>query len=144
MRSRFRGGVLLIAVIAMLAFASTALAKGSDGGGGGATCASITSFSNTPGFLLDSASVTTSYSVYNGCVDERMSSIALDIHNDDTGFTGRSVTMAKYGTNDYSNTWPSTYGTRYTITLTVYAPNGKVAATQTQRVTAPDAPATTG
>lgn len=136
MRSRFRGGALLIAVIAMLVFASNALAKG----GGGTTCAQINSFSNTPGFLVDSASVTTSYSVYNGCVDERMAGIAIDYRNDDTGVTGRSFTAAKYGTNDYSSTWASPYGAHYTITLTVYAPNGKIAATQTQSVTTPDAP----
>ena len=139
--SRFRIGALVIALIAVLAFASSAMAKG---GGGGATCAQINSFSNTPGFLADGASVTTSYSVFNGCVDERMSAIAIDYHDDNTGFTGRSVTMAKYGANDYSSTWASPFSTRYTITLTVYAPNGKIAATETQRVTTPDAPATTG
>lgn len=138
--SRFRVVALVIAVVAMLAFASSALAKG----GGGATCAQINSFSNTPGFLLDSASVTNELQRLQGCVDERMSAIAIDYRNDNTGVSGRSVTMAKYGPNDYSSTWASPFSTRYTITLTVYAPNGKVAATETQRVTTPDAPATTG
>ena len=142
--SRSRLGALLVAVTATLAVTPAAHAKGGDGGGGGATCVQITSFSNTVGLLADSASVTTSYSVFNGCVDERMSAIALDTRNDTTGFTGRSVWMARYGANDYANVWSSPFATRYTLTLTVYAPNGKVAATQTQRVTTPDAPPTVG
>src|SRR4051812_23635163 len=118
MTSRFRLGALLVAVVAMLAFTSSALAKGGGGDGAGA---SLTSFGNTPGSSVDGASVTTSYSVFNGCVDERMSSIAIDYRNDSTGFTGRSVVMASYGANDTTNVWRADYSTRYTITITVYA-----------------------
>ena len=141
MTSRFRLAAMLAAVVAMLAFASTAAyAKGGGGGGGGGgTCATLNSFSNTVGTSLDGPTVTTAYSVFNGCVDERMSSIALDFKNDLTGFVGRQVTMASYGTNDYSRTWLAGFGGRYTITITVYSPNGKVQATATQRVETPAA-----
>jgi hypothetical protein len=138
MTSRFRLSVLLMAVVAMFAFASTAGAKGGGGGGGG-TCATLDSFSNALGSSVDGPTVTTSYSVFNGCVDERMSSIAVDYRNDTTGFVGRQVIMASYGANDFSRTWPAGYSTRYTITVTVYSPNGKVQATASQRVTTPDA-----
>ena len=138
MTSRFKLGALLVAVVAMLAFASTALAKG--GGGGDKTCATLNSFSNTPAYGVDGASVTTRYSVFNGCVDERMSAIAIDYRNDSTGFVGRAVVMASYGLNDSTTVWRAPYSTRYTITITVYAPNGKVQGTQSQRITTPDAP----
>ena len=136
---------LLTALVASLAITSTAAAKGGDGGGGGGggSCARIDSFTNDHTQTADGASVTTSWLVYNGCVDERMSSIALDTRNDLTGFSGRSVWMASYGYlgfNTYSNTWTAAFGTRVTLTLTVYSPNGKVQATQTQRVEVPAAP----
>ena len=146
MTSRFRISSLVIALVAVLALAPSAFAKGGisgggGGGGGGGTCAQILSFSNTPGYNADGAGViTTAYSVFQGCVDERAGNITLIYHNDDTGFTGTSVTMTPVGTWNYSSTWPSGFGTRYTITLNVYAPNGSLQATQKQTVTALDAP----
>jgi hypothetical protein len=138
MTSRFKLAAPLVAVVAMLAFASTAPAKGD--GGGDKTCATLNSFTNTPGHGVDSASVTTSYSVFNGCVDERMSAIAIDFRNESTGFVGRAVVMASYGLNDKTTVWRASYSTRYVITITVYAPNGKVQGTRSQRITTPDAP----
>lgn len=119
----------------MLILASTAAAKG--GGGGDATCAQIVSFSAVPGVVADRSVITTDYSVYNGCVDERMSAVALDVRNDTTGFTPRSVNMLPYGLSSYHLDIGATPDTRYTLTLTVYSPNGKVQATITQRVTIP-------
>ena len=136
MRSKFKLGALLVAVVAMLAFASTASAKG----GGGGTCATLNSFSNTVGESLDGPTITTSYDVVNGCVDERMSSIALDFKNETTGFVARQVTMASYGQNLYSRTSLAGLSAKYTITITVYSPNGKIQATARQTVTTPDAP----
>ena len=137
MTSRFRLGALLAAVVAVFAFASPAMAKG--GGGGGGTCATLDSFSNTLGSGDGGPTVTTAYSVFNGCVDERMSSIAIDYRNETTGFVGRSVVMASYGLNTSTSTWLAGYSTRYTITITVYSPNGKVQASQSQRVETPAA-----
>jgi len=153
MASRFRIGAFVIALVAVLAITPSAFAKGgiSGGGGGGtgggggggvtANCAQILSFSNTPSYNADGAAViTTAYSVHQGCLDEFSGNITLIIHNDDTGFTGTSVRMTPVGDWTYSSTWPSGFGTRYTITLNVYAPNGQLAATQKQTVTALDAP----
>src|SRR3954468_7718456 len=80
MTSRLKRGALIVAITAMLMPASAAIAKGGGsggGGGGGASCATLNSFTNTP----SGESVTTSYSIFNGCVDEHMSSIAIDYHN---------------------------------------------------------------
>src|SRR5690242_10519528 len=123
MTSRFRIGPLVIALVAVLALAPSALAKGgiSGGGGGGgggtgggggggvtANCAQINSFSNTPGYNADGgAVVTTAYSVHQGCLDEFSGNITLIMHNDDTGFTGTSVRMTPVGDWTYSSTWPS-------------------------------------
>ena len=119
-----------------------AFAKGGgDGGGGGGTCAQILSFSNTPSYTdAGAAAITTAYTVQQGCVDERAAAVSLTFHNDDTGFTGTEVNMTPLGTWSYSRTWTSTFGTRYTITLNVYSPNGKLQATQKQTVTAFDPP----
>jgi hypothetical protein len=130
-------GTLVLALAAMLALASTAMAKG---GGGGATCAQITDFTLTPTYVDGQPAVSLSYSVYNGCVDhENMSSVAADYSNDVTGFAGRAVNMLPYGPSTYGSTWKSSPGVTYTVTITVYTPGGKVAATRTLSATAPAA-----
>src|SRR3954454_8321326 len=104
MSSRFRFSAVLVEIVAMLALAPTAFAKGGTGGGGtggggtggggGGTCATLNSFSATPGANGDFAGITTSYSVFNGCVDEFMANIDIAIKNEATGFVGTSVVMA--------------------------------------------------
>jgi hypothetical protein len=143
MTRRYRTGVLLVALVALLALAPSALARGGggDAGGGGASCAQILQFSNTPTYTATGdPGITTSYTVQQGCVDEFAASVSLIYHNDSTGFTGTQVNMTPLGTYSYSNTWASGLGTRYTITLNVYAPNGKLVATQKQTVTSFDQP----
>lgn len=137
MTSRIKVGPLLAVLVALLAFAPSALAKGGDGG----NCAQIIDFSNTPSYVDGGAAITTAYTVFQGCVDERAASVSLVYHNDSTGFTGTSVVMTPLGTWSYSSTWNSGFSTRYTITLNVYAPNGKLVATQKQTVTALSDPA---
>lgn len=140
MSSRIKLGVLVAALGALLALAPAAFAKGGDGGGGG-SCAQILSFSNVPAYdAAGDATITTAYTVKQGCVDERAAAVSLTYKNESTGFTGTSVIMTPLGTWSYSNTWPSGFGTRYTITLNVYSPNGKLQDTQKQTVTALDAP----
>lgn len=137
MTSMFRMGAVLGAIVALFVAPGSALAQG---GGGGGTCAQILSFTNTPSLLDDGTPViTTAYTVKQGCVDERAASVSLIFHNDNTGFTGTEVNMTPLGTWSYSRTWNSGFGTRYTITLNVYSPNGKLQATQKQTVTAPAA-----
>src|SRR5436305_11998983 len=145
MRSRFRAGVLLAAVVAMLAIAPTAFAKGGTGGGGtggggGGTCASISNFVNTPTYVNGGAAVATSYTINQGCFDEFAASVSLVFHNDDTGFTGTEVTMTPLGTWNVSRTWLATFSTRYTLTLSVYSANGKLQDTQKQTLTTLGAP----
>jgi hypothetical protein len=127
----------VLALAATLAVATTASARGGDGGGGGGTttCVQIRDFSVTTG--VDDAGAptyTTSYVVENGCVDERMSSAALDYRNLTTGFVGRAVTMLSYGVSSFARTAPAVAGQTLSITLTVYAPNGKVGGTRTKTV----------
>lgn len=138
MTPRLRTGTLIAALVALLAFAPSAFAKGGDGGG---SCAQILNFSLTPVLLDAGAGIDTEYTVQQGCVDERAASVSLVWHNDTTNTTVTSVIMTPLGTWSYSNVFHTTYSTRYTVTLNVYAPNGKLAATQKQTVTAPDAPA---
>ena len=64
-----------------------------------------------------------------------MASAGIDFRNDTTpGFVGREVRMLSYGVNTYTRTSPVTPGLSLTATLTVYAPNGKLA-TPTRSVT---------
>lgn len=141
MTSKFRVGALLAALVAVLAIAPAAFAKGGGDGGGGGSCAQILNFTNTPTYNeTGGAAVTTAYTINQGCVDERAASVSLIFHNDDTGFTGTEVTMTPLGTWSVSRTWNATYSTRYTLTLNVYAPNGKLVATQKQTFTTLAAP----
>ena len=130
-----RIGTLLVALVASLTLASAGLAKG-----GGASCAQIIDFAVTQGSSADGQpTLTTSYTVDNECVDhENMSVAALDYSNSVDSFVGRAVTMLPYGSSTYTgNASIAAPGVTYTETLTVYAPNGKVAATRTVSVTIP-------
>ena len=143
MGSRVKIGVLVAALGALLALAPAALARGGGGtgGGGGGSCAQILSFSNTPVYTdSGDAAITTAYTVKQGCVDEHSVAVDLTFHNDSTGFTGIQSTMTPLGTYSYSNTWLSGFGTRYTITLELWSPNGKLQDSQKQTVTALTAP----
>jgi hypothetical protein len=129
MRSISRGGALLLAMAALLAPAATASAKG--GGGGGVACATIDSFDASAA----ASSITWSATTTNLCLDERAGSTAIDIKNETTGFTGRAVTFGR-GTQSFGSTFTAAPGTRFTLTVTVYAPSGRVQASQTKAVTA--------
>jgi hypothetical protein len=126
-------GALVLAVAAMAPLASSAMAKG--GAGGGASCAQILDFTVTPGVTADQPALRIGYAVNNGCVDERAATVALDSRNNVTGFATRAVNMQPLGVASYSSV--SAAGPllgSFTLTLTVYAPNGKVADTRTQTV----------
>src|SRR3954464_12548940 len=144
--TKLRIGTLLVTLVAMLALASTAMAKGGGGGGGGgggeATCAQIVDFAVTPGSTDGQPTLTTSYTVDNRCFDlHKSSAAALDYSNSANSldsFPLRAVWMLPLGPTSYtSNALPVTPGVTYTTTLTVYATNGKVAGTRTITVTAP-------
>jgi hypothetical protein len=65
-----------------------------------------------------------------------MSAVAIDYRNNTTGFVGRAVTMLSHGLNRYASANPTAApGQSVTVTITVYAPNGKVADTGTTTVT---------
>ena len=139
MTSRFRFGVLLVAAMATCAFSSSAFAKG--GGGGGKACATLDGFANTPGAGVEGASVTTTYSVFNGCVDEHMSSIAIDFRNETTGFVwtfrGHGVLRRerRHASLAGGLTRPATRSRSRCMRRT-----GSVQATRSQTVTTPGAP----
>jgi hypothetical protein len=138
--STSRFAALLLAAAAMFVFASTAAAKGGDGGGGGNACDQITGFTNTIGTSVNGPTLTTDYSVYNGCVDEFGAPVSLRIKNNTTGFTTTAVNMVPLGAWSYrSGPFVDNSGTSYTITLTFYAPGngGKVLGTRTETVKMP-------
>ena len=139
MLPRIKLGALALAAAATLVLAPTAMAKGGGGGGGGggASCAQITSFATTPSAQPDHPGFTLDYTIANSCVDERMSSAAVDYVNETTGLKGRAVTMLSYGPNTFSTFVPFLPGGVSTITLTVYGPNGKIADTRSVRLSWP-------
>jgi hypothetical protein len=144
MRSFSRLGALVLTAVALLAFAAAADAKGGGKGGGGgkdgggAACGTIDSFDVSAGYVNGQPSITWSAQTTNLCIDERAGSTAIDSTNESTGFVGRSVTFGR-GTQTFGSTLTSAPGVKYTFTVTVYQPNGKIAATQTKSVTAPPA-----
>jgi hypothetical protein len=142
MSSKFRLGALTIALVALLALAPGAFAKGGVGGGGGGgnnACGQITNFANTIGTSVNGPTLTTDYSVFNGCVDEFGASLALKVRNNTTGFVGTSVNMVPLGSWSYSaGPRVDNTGASYTLTLTLSAPGGgKVLDTRTETVTMP-------
>ena len=144
MRFNFKPAVLVMALVALLALAPAAMAKGgtggggTGGGGGGGTCGSIDSFDVSGVYVDGQPSITWNAATTNNCIDELAGSTAFDFSNSQTGFTGREVYMGR-GTMSFGRTFAATPGVKYTITVTVYAPNGKVQASQTKSATAPPA-----
>jgi hypothetical protein len=141
-----RLAALLLATAAMFVFASTAAAQGGGGGGGGGgnACGQITSFVNTIGTSVNGPTLTTSYSVFNGCVDEFGAPVSLRVRNNATGFVTTAVNMVPLGAWSYTaGPMVDNSGASYTITLTFYAPGGggKVLATRTETVQMPVAAA---
>jgi hypothetical protein len=136
MTSRLRLGALLVALVAMLALASTAMAKGGGGGGGGGggTCGTLNNFTVTPG----PGSLTVSYSIFNGCVDEVMPAIGLNYTKDGV-LLGRAVTMASFGLNQATTTYAASPSSTYTVSIDMYTPNGKLQFQQSRTVTTPAA-----
>jgi hypothetical protein len=133
-------GTFVLTLVAALTLASTAFAKGGTGGGGGgggASCVQIADFTLTPAVVDGRTTLTTSYTVNNGCVDhENMSSAAIDYSNAN-GFVGRALWMLPYGPTTYTSAAaPVTPGV-YTETLTVYTAGGKVGESRTLTVTIP-------
>jgi hypothetical protein len=133
MTFRFRMGVLLVALAAVLGVASPAMARGGDGGGGGTPCATITSW--TPSLqTVDQPWVVLDVGVYNGCVDagdkpDKMPAVGLTTTDTATGaYVSRSVIMASYGERTYRFYIgaPTATPPARTITVTVTKPNGDV------------------
>lgn len=134
--SKFKIGTLVLAIVAMLAFASTATAK-NGGGGDNTPCAKINDFTVTAGYSLDQPALTTSYSISNACFDERHATAAIDTVNETTGFKTRSFWVLSPGLNTSTSTAIAAPDTTVRYTLTIYAPNGKVLESRQQRVTTP-------
>ena len=134
MTFRFRMGVLLVALAAVLGVASPAMARGGDGGGGGTPCATITSWTPSLQTVDDQPWVVLDVGVYNGCVDagdkpDKMPALGLTTTDTATGaFVSRSVIMASYGERTYRFYIgaPTATPPARTITVTVTKPNGDV------------------
>ena len=134
---------LLVALVAALCLSSTAMAKGGGGGGGeGTSCARILDFGQPLTYDANGQPLLqTTFTVFNGCVDhETTGRVALDYSNSVSGFTGRSFWGFGYGTFSWSSTAGTvTPGVTYTVTLTVYLPNGKIGDQRTLSTTVPAA-----
>ncbi len=128
-----KSAALLLAIVALSAFAPAALAShGGGGGGGGAACATIDSFDVVAG----AASITWSAVTTNNCIDEFAGASAFDFSNSATGLTGRSVSVGR-GTLTSGSTFAATPGVKYTITVSLYTPSGKLVTSQTKSATPP-------
>jgi hypothetical protein len=107
----------LLAIAAVLALASPALAKGGGGGGGSSTpvlkpvsnpCATIESWTNSLETINDELRVVMRIDVVNSCVDEgtrpdKMPALSLTRTDTATGtFQSASVYMVSYGRNTYT------------------------------------------
>ena len=136
MRSNFRLTALVFAVVALLAPAPAAIAKGGGGGGGGGggTCATIDSFAMSSGYVDGQPSVTWSATTTNTCIDEFAGSTGIDFSNSQDGFTGRAVYFGR-GTMSFGSTSVAKPNVKYTITVSVYTPSGKLVASQTKSAT---------
>ena len=134
MWSTFKPAALVLAIVALLTFAPAALAShGGDGGGGGGggACATIDSFNVVAG----AASITWSAVTTNNCIDEFAGATAFDFSNSATGLTGRSVSVGR-STLTSGSTFAATPGVKYTITVSLYTPSGKLVTSQTKSATA--------
>ena len=145
MRFNFKPAALVLALVALLAIAPAAMAKGGGGGGGGGgtPCGTIDSFDMSGVYVDGQPSITWSAQTTNLCIDEHTGSTAIDFSNSENGFTGRAVYGGR-GTMTFGSTSAAKPGVTYTITITVYSPNGKIQATQTKSATAPPALVTAG
>jgi hypothetical protein len=148
----------LLAIAAVLALASPALAKhgGRDGGGGGGVdtspCATIPSWVPSLQTVNGQDMVVLDVGVYNGCVDEgagerKMAAVSLVTTDTATGaWVVGSTIMASYGQWSYRFYIgaPTATPPARTLTFTVTKPNGDVQARRTTTLAemlAPFAPA---
>jgi hypothetical protein len=130
MKARFRLGVLLVALAAVLGAASPAMAKG----GGGTPCATINSWNPVLETVNGQSVVALYVGVYNGCVDagatpDKMPVVGLTTTDTATGaFVSRSAIMGSYGQNTYrfSIGAPTATPPARTLTVDVTKPNGSV------------------
>ena len=135
MRSGIRPVALLITLIAALAVASPAMAKGG-------TCATFSSYgASTAPFDATRAQLVVDYAVAYTCIDESWPPISFTIKDERTGFTSRSVFFGPILPGLHEQVFGAAYNARYTITTTLtQASNGKVYDTRTNTVTTPAAP----
>ena len=140
MQSKFKPTAILIALVALLACAPAAVAKGGGGGGGGGetACATIDSFNVASGYTDGQPSITWNAQTTNLCIDEFGGGTGIDFSNSRDGFVGRSF-YAGRGTMTFGSTFVATPGVKYTFTVSVYTPSGKLVASQTKSATAPPA-----
>jgi hypothetical protein len=122
---RFRLTTLLVAMAAtILAFASPALAKGG-GGRDNVSCAKITSFANTLGYVLGRPSISTAVTVTSTCADERPPVLAIAFRNDVTGrIEATSVTANPVLRTITAGFATDNGGAPYTIIATIQTSNG--------------------
>jgi hypothetical protein len=136
MRSNLKPAAIVVAVVALLAFAPAAMAKhGGDGGGGGDNCATIDSFNMSTGYIDSQPSLTWNAQTTNNCIDEFGGSTAIDSWNSNSTFKARSVYFGR-GTMTFGGTGVATPGVTYWITVSVYTPSGKLVDSRTKSVTA--------
>ena len=144
MRPSFKPLALVVALVALLAFApGAAMAKngvsggGGGGGGGGAACGTIDSFDMTPGYTDGTPTIAWSATTTNNCLDEFTGTTAFDFWNSETNVTARAV-YGQIGTRTYGGTITSTPGVTYRITVQVQSKN-KLITSQTKSVVGPPA-----
>ena len=85
MRFSFKPVAIVFALVALLAFAPAAMARGGGGGGGGGggetPCATIDTFTMSGVYVDGQPSITWAVQTTNLCIDEFAGSTALDFSN---------------------------------------------------------------
>jgi hypothetical protein len=122
---------MLLALVVALAVSSTALAQGGGGGGviAGTSCARILEFARPTTYDANNQPLLqTSFTASYTCVDHEMTGrAAIDYYDGAGNHTGRSFWQWGGGTFSWSSgVSPASPGS-FTLVLSVYLPNGKVA-----------------
>ena len=151
MRFSNKGVALVATLIAMLAVASPAMAKGGSGGGKGGgggggggdqACATFSSYALTPGARdATTAQLAIDYAVTYSCLDEIWPPISFTIKNESTGQSGTQVLFGPILPGLHTQVFAASYATKYTVTTTLtQATNGTVYDSRKDTVTTPAAP----
>lgn len=144
MKPKFHMGMLALALVALLAVAPSAFAKGGGGGGGGAApCATISDYTVTPGIVtfngVAGGGFTSTYSVIGRCGEDRSLTVDETVQDIDGKLLQQWGRMLPYGIQgSYTGGYWGKFSTTYVETVNVWDGNKLVTSKSTTLTTPPD------